>query len=169
MYKANEYVRYGEKGVFQVQSIQKRALKGKELIDCYILYANQNGLETTVITPITNPFLRKILTKEEAIAVIKKFKDIEIEWNDNRHIRDEWARNILISGDVEDMAKLIKSAYLMKIEKNKVGKDISSKDKDVFRNAEKLLYEELSVSLGIKKEDVIDYIKDIIEGSREYE
>jgi len=45
-----------------------------------------------------------------------------------------------------------------RVEKLQKGKDIAQKDKNVFNNAEKLLFEELSLSFNIQKNEVLDFI-----------
>lgn len=158
MLKVNDYVRYGAKGVFQIVEIQKRRNKDNKKSNWFVLYNNCDGVDTKIVTPADNPTLRKIMSKEEALDLIRKMEDMEIIWDNNKRTRDETFHEILASSDMNKMAQLMKSIYFTRYEKLQEGKDISQRDKDVYNNAEKLLFEELSISLGIPKNEVLDFI-----------
>lgn len=158
MFKVNDCVRYGAKGVFKIIEIQKRKNKENKKEMWYVLHSSNDGIDTRILTPANNPSLRKVISKEEVLDLLKEMDSMEIVWDDNKRNRDEAFRTILTSGDVYKMLQLIKSIYHTKKDKNKEGKDISQKDKDVFTNAENLLFEELAFSCNIKKEEVLDFI-----------
>ena len=158
MFKINDYVRYGAKGVFQIKEIQKRRDKNNKRCEWYVLYSNSDGVETKIITPANNNTLRKVLTKEEAYALLDQIDSLDLIWDVNKRTRDEMFHDILVSSDLLKLAQLIKSIHFVREEKLKEGKDISQKDKDVYKNAENLLFEELSVCFDIKKDQVLDFI-----------
>lgn len=158
MLKVNDYVRYGAKGIFKIIEIQKRKNKDNKKVNWYVLYSNSDGVDTKILTPADNPTLRKIMSKEEALEIIEQMNDMEIIWDNNKRTRDELFHDILASGDMKKMAQLMKSIYFIRYEKLQEGKDIAQKDKDVFNNAEKLLFEELSLSFNIQKNEVLDFI-----------
>lgn len=158
MFKINDYVRYGAKGVFQIKEIQKRRDKDNKKVDYYVLYSNTDGVETKIITPAKNESIRKVMSREDALSLIGEMENLEIVWDANKRTRDELFREMLTSGNLTKIVQLIKSIHFMRLEKIKEGKDISQKDKEVYNNAENLLFEEFSVCFNISKNQVLDVI-----------
>ena len=58
----------------------------------------------------------------------------------------------------EDLIKIIKTTYLRNQERLNKHKKVGDKDLTFFNQAEKLLYNELSYSLGITYEECKNYI-----------
>ena len=158
MLKVNDYVRYGAKGVFQIKEIQKRRNKENKKVDFYVLYNNTDGVETKIVTPAKNDSIRKVMSKEDALSLIQNMEHIEIIWDNNKRTRDDLFREMLTSGNMTKIAQLLKSIHFTRLEKIKEGKDISQRDKEVYNNAENLLFEELSVCFDISKNEVLDLI-----------
>lgn len=92
--------------------------------------------ESLVITvPKSNLGLRNIVSKEESLKLIKSIPSIDI----------------------------IKTTYLRNEDRLANHKKIGEKDDNYFKKAEKLLYNELSISLGLSYNDTQKYIKETVE------
>lgn len=92
--------------------------------------------ESLVITvPKSNLGLRNIVSKEESLKLIKSIPSIDI----------------------------IKTTYLRNEDRLANNKKIGEKDDNYFKKAEKLLYNELSISLGLSYNDTQKYIKETVE------
>lgn len=65
---------------------------------------------------------------------------------------------LLQSGSLEDLVCIIKTTYLRNYERKQSGKKISEIDDTYFHRAEKILYNELSVSLGMNFDDTKEYV-----------
>lgn len=83
------------------------------------------------------------------------------ELNGNRDIRmqSEKYRACLNTHENEDLVRLIKTVYRKNHRSMKAGRHMGSTDQQYVKRAEKLLYGELSVALGIGFEQVRPYIK----------
>ena len=62
----------------------------------------------------------------------------------------------------ENLIKIIKTTYTRNNERLKKGKQVGEKDETYFNKAEKLLYSELAISLGMNYDEVKQYIFDTI-------
>lgn len=116
-----------------------------------------NGL--VIYAPVDCPAdcLRPIITRSETTELIKKIPNIEpVDVQDNQ--LEATYKELVRSGNHEDLVKVIKTTYLRNDQKAKKGQKKSENDKTYFRLAEKNLYSELSVVLGMSVDETRDYV-----------
>lgn len=120
-----------------------------------------------MFTPVDNNkvYMRPILSKEEADALIREIPEIGQLWVGNDKLREESYRNAMKSGDCREWIRIIKTLYLRKQQRIQQGKKTTAMDEKYLRLAEERLYSELSIPLGIPKEDMADYITEQIRAS----
>ena len=120
-----------------------------------------------LFTPVDNNkvYMRPILSKEEADALIRENPEIGQLWVGNDKLREESYRNAMKSGDCREWIRIIKTLYLRKQQRIQQGKKTTAMDEKYLRLAEERLYSELSIPLGIPKEDMADYITEQIRAS----
>lgn len=113
----------------------------------------------TINVPVDNSFghLRAILSKEESETLIEKIHEISVIETMDRMIENQY-RVLLQSGKLEDLICIIKTSYLRNDERKKNGKKIGEIDDLYFKLAEKILYNELSISLGMSYDETKDYV-----------
>ncbi len=145
----------------------------------YIIYRKQvceildevNGIYTlqpmsdssiTMKVPVDSKVLRKLITKKDIDKLLKEAKGIDVIDSD-RMLEQEY-KDLLSSGVLEDMFKVVKTAYLRNEYRKNNNKKISDRDVMYFEKAEKYLYEEFSVVLGMDLESTKKYVIDTIEG-----
>ncbi len=159
MFKINEYVIYNSMGVYQIVDVKKeRDFTGNET-EYYVLKPAY-GNNLTIKTPVNNPRnkMRTTLSKEGVLSLIESMPQKETYWiNDDRQ-RNESFKAALRTGDSEQWVKLIKSIYLEQHRKSGQGKKLARTDEDIMKAAEKNLYEEFAVALGIPPDEVVSYI-----------
>lgn len=114
--------------------------------------------------PIKNKmgFLRDIISSDDAkklIAKIPKIKPIEIINEKNIEIV---YKELLDTGNHEDLIKIIKTTYLRNENRVHNKKKASEKDNIFFTMAEKYLYNELSISLNMSVDSVKKYISKVV-------
>ena len=152
MFKKNDYVVY-KRNVCKIKEIKQNHYKGK---DYYVLTPIDD--ETlTIDIPIENKLIRPIMNKEEAIKLIEKIKDINIIQTNDKIIEMEY-KNLMKSNKMEDLIKIIKTSYLRNDNRKKNGKKITEKDDTYFKAAESILYNELSLSLGMTFDKTKEYV-----------
>ena len=109
--------------------------------------------------------MRPIITREQAEALIRRIPEIEGEVYENRNLRmlNEHYQSLLQSHDCEDMLQLIKAVYTKQQDNLAQGKKTGLVDERYMKRAEDILYGELAVALDIPKQNVPDYITNILE------
>ena len=102
--------------------------------------------------------MRAVLTKEEADILIDNIRDIEELWVGNDKLREEKYKETMRSCECRDWIRIIKTLYLRKQERIAQGKKTTAMDEKYLRMAEDNLYSELSVALGVPKEQMEEHI-----------
>ena len=114
-------------------------------------------------TDSENIGLRPIMTKENALALVARLKDMEPISVQNEKEREKVFKEMIHKGNCEDISRIIKTLYLRKKARLDSGKKAVSLDEKYLFMAREQLYGELAVSLGIEKNGVEDYIVQSIE------
>ena len=157
MFKIGEYLVY-RKDVCQVKEIKEK--NNKQYYQ--LVPITDDTLRIEVPVEDKDNALRSLITKEEIDNLIKKMPSIElIECND-KMIELEY-RNLLATGNKEDIIKVIKTAYLRNKARLENKKKISEKDMTYLEKAEKLLYNEFSIVLNLSLDDTKQYIINKVE------
>ncbi len=155
MYKVNDYVVY-KKDVCKIREIKKNQMNGKD----YYILSPIDDQSLIIGIPIDNKidYLKSVMTKKEAYDLINKIPNIEPLKNiDDRYIEKSY-KELLLSGTHEDLIKIIKTTYLRNNDRLKNNRKISEKDSNYFKQAEKYLYNEISVSLNMTFDETKAYI-----------
>ena len=155
MYKENDYLVY-KKDVCKVREVRKNKMNGK---DYYILVpVNDESLIIEVPSDNRMGYIRDVISKEDAEKLIKKIPKIETLKNiDDKYIEKTY-KELIYNGTHEDVIKIIKTAYIRNEDRTNSKKKLSDKDTKFFEQAEKYLYTELSISLGMNYDETKNYI-----------
>ncbi len=163
MYNVNDIIVYGSVGVFKITSISQMDNdlgNESEKKSYYVLSSLFNN--ETVYVPIDNPniFIRSVISKENAEKLIDNIPNISVQAYHSRNLQQlsEHYKNAFKSHNCEDLIELVMSIHLKKQNAKQNKKRIGQIDEKFMKKAENLLYEELSVSLGIPKDQVSEYI-----------
>lgn len=152
MYNISDYVIY-RKDVCRIKEI-----KEKNGINYYVL-APIDDDSLKIELPVENNILKELISKEDALKLIEMIPSIEpIECND-KLIENEY-KNLLSTGNKEDLIRIIKTTYIRNKERLDNKKKISDKDNNYFNKAEKILYNEFSIVLDMSCDEVKNYIID---------
>lgn len=153
MFKIGDYVIY-RRDLCIIKDIIDNKYYKLSLID-------DNTLSINV--PIDNKFglLRRPMTKESAEELINKIPTIEpIKTNDK--LLENVYKELMRTNKQEDLIKIIKTTYLRNKEREETGKKIADKDQTFFEQAEKYLYNELSIALNMNYQEIKNYIIEYI-------
>ena len=155
MFEKGEYVVYGSKGVCRIQEISHVDIPGvdqKRLY--YIMHPVQNSGQTLYLpTDSTKAVIRRVMTKEEANRLIHDIPSIK---------KLEVANDKQQGCSGRDWISILKTLNQRKEDRLAAGKKITALDERYLRVTEQELYGELSVVLGIEKENMHDYIQEQI-------
>lgn len=157
MYKKDQYVVY-KHDVCKIKNIKEN--KG----NTYYVMTPIDDDSLIIDIPIDNKngLLRDIISKENAINLIKKIPKIEPIENINEKKVEEYYKEMLKNNDYESLIKIIKTTYLRNEYRLKNKKKINEKDNTYFELAEKYLHNELAISLNMSLEEVKNYIFNIV-------
>lgn len=155
MYKKGDYVVY-RRDVCIIRDIKESKLKNTT----YYVMNPIDDSSLIIDIPIENKmgFLRDVISTDKAKKLIERIPKINPIENINEKNPDAKYKEMLYTGNYEDLIKIIKTTFLRNESRVNNKKKISEKDNNYFKLAEKYLYNELSVSLNMSVEEVKDYI-----------
>ena len=160
MFKVGDKIIYGECGVCTVDEIAP--LESAPADKMYYRLSPYIG-SGTYFTPVdSNAYMRHVMTREEAEALIDAIPGIEPAiCTDNRfnHV-DTFYRNLFKQHTCEALVSVVKGLKLRMAER----KTKSSRTELTLRRAKDILHGELSVALGIELDEVENYIMSRISG-----
>jgi len=160
MYKKDDYVLY-QKKVCIVKEIKENYSKGESYY--YLVPVIDPTLQIHI--PITTDKLSNILTKEEALNLISKLPSIKPLNTNDKNIEKEY-KELLNTGNREDIVKIIKTAYLRNKKRVAEKKKIGSRDDEYYKIAEKYLYTELAVALGMTYDECREFVLSKVGGDK---
>lgn len=167
MYQVGDLVMYGSTGVCRVEDVgHPEGISDKEKL--YYTLAPVYDKEV-IYTPVdTKAFMRPVMSRTDAEQLIDRIPEIPEELENNRDIRmqSEKYRACLSTHENEDLIRLIKVVHRKNHRSMKAGRHMGSTDQQYMKRAEKLLYGELSVALGIGFDQVQPYIQKRIAGAQ---
>lgn len=160
-FHVNDYIFHGGSGVCVVEDIcipkhMQRLGKTRKYYRLHPLYE----ANSVIYTPIDNTtsIVRRILSKSEAIELIRRIPSLETLWIDDEKQREETYRTALRTNNCYEWMRVIKTLYERGEARKKDGKRPWQSDEKYLQLAEDLLYGELAVPLGIPKSEVRSHI-----------
>ncbi len=168
MYKTGDYIIYGSEGVCRVGAIGPIDVRGaKSGTDYYTLYPVYR--DGSVLAPVnTKVYMRPVLTRDEALDLIRRIPTIEEKIHDpkNPRLLNEQYRTYLNSGSCVELLKLMRGIYAKGRAAAKNGKRLGQTDERSMKRAEEMLHNELAFVLGIQTGEVKGFITDVLNGRR---
>lgn len=161
-YNVGDGLVYGITGVVEIVDIRYESITG-EPREYYVLteYGSKGGGYTFVPTNSEKlvGMMRPLIAREEAMRLIESASALpELEWSRDNRVRNEKFRKVMESGDHEKMISMIKTIYLAGKKRSAEGKKNYLSDEHAMHKAEKLLYSELGIVLGIEASAVPEFI-----------
>jgi CarD family transcriptional regulator len=159
MFKIKDYVVY-KKDVCQIIDIFKSKFNNEEYYKLSPI--DDKSLTINIPTDNSSDNLKEIISKKDALALIKKIPSIEIiDGVPDKMLEQEYKR-LISTGNHEDLIKIIKTTYLRNQARINDKKKIGEKDSNYFNLAESKLYNEFSIALQMSYEDTKKYIANAV-------
>lgn len=157
MYEVGEKIIYGENGVCVIEKIAPLEMSGASKDKLYYYLRPFIG-SATYFTPVdSGAFMRPVISREEAEALIDAIPGIEpAVCNDNRfnHV-DAFYRELFKKHTCEALVSIVKGLR----ERMSTRKTKSSRAESTMKRATDILHGELAVALGIEFGEVENYIR----------
>ncbi|MCI8634612.1 MAG: CarD family transcriptional regulator [Eubacterium sp.] len=160
MFEIGEYIVYGNTGVCRVEEVTKMPVPGTRDDKLYYALEPVYRKGCRVFTPVDNQKvkMRPVLTQQEADDLIGRIKEIDILWVKDEKNREQIYKDAIRTCNCEELVKIIKTLYLRKEKRLAAGKKVTSSDARYLHLAEESLYGELSVVMGIPKDEMEAFI-----------
>ena len=165
MYSIGDKIIYGENGVCTVDRIAALPMAGSPRDKMYYHLSPFVGTGVYFAPVDSNVFMRPVISREEAEALIDAMPGIEpAVCNDNRfnHV-DAFYKELFKQHSCEALVAIVKGLHLRMSEK----KTRSSRAETTMKRAKDILHGELSVALGIDIGEVEDYIAQSVAASEQ--
>ncbi len=164
MFEIGQLIVYGNKGIYKVDGVGDPGIDWlKAECDYYTL--SPIFREENIYIPVTSDvYMRPVMTKDAAEALIRKIPEINTDDFDCKNPRsmEYFYRTSLNSHDPEQVIGVIKHIYQKSNGSKTKGKRVSQIDEKYMRRAENSLYEELAVIYDIPLQDVPQLIHSIL-------
>ena len=154
----DQKVVYPSQGVGIIKSIVQKKFNGAK-VPYYIIYIEASDM--TIMAPVDKAAelgIRSTVSRDEAMKALdllgEKFEPIPSDWK----LRYQMNLDLLKKGSIKDIACIVRSLY----QRSKV-KELPILEKKLYDSAQKLLEEELSISLRKTKKEVEDVIHERLE------
>lgn len=162
MFQPGDLIVYGRTGVCRVEGIEE--YKGQAFYVLSPLYQNCD-----IKTPVEGKvFMRPVITREEADALIDMIPAVEAQPFENKALREltEHYQGLLNCHECKDLVELTMSIYAKKRAAEREKRKFGVVDERFLREGEALLHGELAVALDITVDEVPKYIADRLAGRR---
>jgi CarD family transcriptional regulator len=162
MFKIGELVSYSATGVCEIVDIRSEKLTDREM-QYYILnpmYQNSS----TVYVPVENEVLvsrmKPIITADEAKKLISEISNTTYQWIENDSERITFFRETLRTGERSKILAVIKCLATRQDYLSTIQKNLRSLDAQLLKEAQNVLYGELSMVLNIPVSEVEILVKE---------
>ena len=164
LFQLGDRVVYGIHGVCQIVDEEERHIDRKKIRYFVLEPVDQPGARFFV--PSENPAalakLRPVISAEELEALLSSDKIREDRWIADENRRKQRYRELINSGDREELLQMVSTLHRHKHEQLSQGRKFHLCDENFLRDAEKLLNSEFSMVLQIQPSEVSRYIKEAL-------
>ncbi len=167
MFNKGEYVVYENAGVCKVEDITTIKMAGAQKDRLYYILHPVRDAGSSIYSPVDSDKvrIRKIMSREEADALLNEIPDVEELWIPNEKLRETRYKEAMHTGDGRSYVQIIKTLYFRRRERLAEKKKVTTTDERYLRMAEDALYSELSITLDMPKEKMEEYITTRIDGN----
>lgn len=156
-----DYVSYSRNGIFLVEDLRKESFGGTEK-EYFILKSVYDKFSQVYVPADSAELLgkvKRILSAEEIDSIIDESESLGLSWIEDGKERALAFEEILNDGDRAKILWVTKVLSLHKAEVEKERRKFYASDERLLNAAHKIILGEFAFSLGIKKDEVIPYIK----------
>lgn len=163
MHKIGDKIMYGAGGVMTIVDIREESI-GDVSRSYYVLRPALIRSDSLTFVPTDNEKLvsamRPLISREEIISLLRGAKDAPaLKWINENRARQECFKRIMESGDRAGMIAMIRAIDESAARREAEGKKNFLSDENAKQKAEKLLFSEFSIVLGIPEEEVSAFIE----------
>lgn len=161
MYEVGDRMVYGMHGVCQVAAREERKVDKKRQLYLVLEPVGQEGSQYMIPTGNAAAMakLRPLLTKEEMEQLLCSPQVHTSSWIQDENQRKQRYREIMGSGDRQQMMQMVYTLYRHREAQAAMGKKCHVSDEFFLRDAEKLLIGEMTVVLDMDQEQAKHHLQ----------
>ena len=162
MYQTGDQVVYGIHGVCRVVDIEKQIVNKKTEVYLVLEPVLQDGSRYLVPTSCEAAMskLKPVLTKAELESLLRSDFVRSIHWISDENQRKYTYRELISSGNREELMRMVHTLYVHKTDRDTAGKKVHLADDNFLRDAEKLLAGETAVVMNISLDEARAYLRE---------
>ena len=162
-YSVGETVVYGGSGVCEISEIKDVQFGRERPQKYYILKPLFDKQALVVYVPFNNEKLtakiQPIISKEEALDLIRGIGTYDCEWIEDRNLRKETYTDMVSSGERKSIIGVISAISGHRDRLADEGKSLNMQDEKLLYEAQKRMDAEFAVALELEYEDVQEFIR----------
>lgn len=157
--QAGNYVIYRSTEICRIDGFEEKSFDNVTSKNyCVLVPADGGNSKYYVPMDLAETKLRPLLTKDEIEDLINGMKGDQPDWGDTEDHRKNVFNEVLNSGDYRRIISMLHSLYLERQQRLAQGKKLLTADEKAMRSAESLIDREFAFVLGIKENEVSEYI-----------
>ncbi len=164
-YKIGDNVIYKNNGICRICDIKEMSFTGTDKKLYYVLepvYSQGSHTFVPVDLPNIGECMHDLINRDEVIEAINDAEKIQLEWPQEIKARAEYFSSIIAEFERAKTLAVIKCLSRHKRECEERRKKMYASDLKLLTYAEKMIRDEFAFVLGIKREEVFDYINSVI-------
>ena len=167
MFQIGDHVYYASGGVCKVADICYAPLTGMPKDRQYYVLHSLHDTSSVMYVPVNSEtvFLRGLIAKEAAESLMKRISDIEEIHEPNAKLLRAKYVDTMRMHDPEEWVRVIKTVRgrICRLEKHSKTQRISDTERSFAEDAKRYLYTELSLTLGVPREEIEARIRGEVE------
>lgn len=158
-----ENVRYGGHGVCRVERVAEVPFPDHEhmRLCCELRPVSNKGM--TILVPVDTEALcakiKPLFTKEEVDAMLEALPSLPTLWIEDRKQRTMEFRRMISAGDAQTLLQLLRTMEKQQGILRAAKKKLSAADLAAWKDAARVIEEEIAYSLDISTEEAAAYIR----------
>lgn len=160
MFKKGDYIIYETAGTCLVKDVTTVDIDWISKDRLFYILEPLSDKGSKIMTPVDSnkSFMRSILKEADVYRLMANLDGIGQPWVANDRQRREIYKAALKSCDCKEWIGIIKNLHRKKHDRHQLGKKLTGSDETVFAKAKEFLYGELSISLGLSREQVEEFV-----------
>ena len=158
--QCGDMVVYGIHGVCRIGETERRRVDHKE-VEYYVLVPIDQP-DAKFYVPMHNPLavakMRKVLTREKLVALLESVETEDDSWIANEAQRKEKYRELISKADCADLIRMLRALHIHRQNQLAAGKKFHQCDENFMKDAERVIWSEVSTVMEIPPETVGAFI-----------
>ena len=162
MFNVGDTIIYSSHGLCHIDSISDKTFSG--VTKTYYILHPLNNPKLEICAPVSNKTnaMLELMSQEDAEEIMTVFNEPGMEWIEKTTHRTQTYADRARKGNRQEIAKIIKTLMVKKIEIERNEKKFPENDRKLLSSMQDILFAELALSLKTTIEQIHDKVEQII-------